>query len=372
MSMRRRLPNRRLARTFASSRWPSLQGDRWLFPRRLVGGNLRRRIIRAATRPMSRRVTPASCCRCVCSTDAAPRRSPAHCRETVTARQPALSGPRSTASLPMTGPRHERQHHSIPAAADLPPFGSCAPRGRGSSWPAVSGWLHGDRASAFEDARWLSRKPRRTDSRGGVMSTARDLTLALGGTWHGSYGSCQCPVHEDRSPSLSVKDGEHGLIVHCFAGCDWYDIKCELHRRGLIERSPRRARDHRPDQSTTKATRSPERIPKWGRGALPFRIWHCAEEAPGTLAEVYLRSRGLTLPVPPTLRFQWLKHAPSNGIHPCMIALVQHGVTGRRSGFIEPSCAATDPGRPTLIRSRWRSARSPAAPSGLRRQRIGC
>jgi putative DNA primase/helicase len=165
------------------------------------------------------------------------------------------------------------------------------------------------------------------------MSNARDLTRELGGTWHGSYGSCQCPVHEDRSPSLSVKDGEHGLIVHCFAGCDWYDIKCELHRRGLIDRSPRRARGHRPDRSTTKATRTPERIPKWGRGTPAHRIWHCAEEAPGTLAEVYLRARGLTLPVPPTLRFQWLKHAPSSTLHPCMIALVQHGVTGTPVGI---------------------------------------
>jgi putative DNA primase/helicase len=175
----------------------------------------------------------------------------------------------------------------------------------------------------------------RTNSRDGVMASARDLTLALGGTWHkrGCYGICLCPVHEDRSPSLSVKDGEHGLIVHCFAGCDWYDIKRELHRRGLIQHSPHRARDHRPDQFTTKATRNPERIPIWGRSALPFRIWHCAEEAPGTLAEIYLRSRGLTLPVPPTLRFQWLKHAPSNGVHPCMIALVQHGVTGTPVGI---------------------------------------
>ena len=66
-----------------------------------------------------------------------------------------------------------------------------------------------------------------------------------------------------------------------------------------------------------------------------FRIWHCAEEAPGTLAERYLRSRGLTLPLPlpPTLQFQWLKHAPSNTVHPCMVALVQHGVSGTPIGI---------------------------------------
>lgn len=30
----------------------------------------------------------------------------------------------------------------------------------------------------------------------------------------------KCPAHDDRSPSLSVKEGEDGrVLVHCFAGC---------------------------------------------------------------------------------------------------------------------------------------------------------
>lgn len=31
---------------------------------------------------------------------------------------------------------------------------------------------------------------------------------------------CQCPAHEDRSPSLSIRLGEDGrVLVHCFSGC---------------------------------------------------------------------------------------------------------------------------------------------------------
>jgi hypothetical protein len=32
--------------------------------------------------------------------------------------------------------------------------------------------------------------------------------------------TAQCPVHEDRSPSLSIATGRDGrVLVHCFAGC---------------------------------------------------------------------------------------------------------------------------------------------------------
>lgn len=31
--------------------------------------------------------------------------------------------------------------------------------------------------------------------------------------------TARCPAHEDRFPSLSVSDGERGVLVHCWAGC---------------------------------------------------------------------------------------------------------------------------------------------------------
>jgi hypothetical protein len=66
---------------------------------------------------------------------------------------------------------------------------------------------------------------------------ARAKTTALGGRWQGSFGLCRCPSHEDGTPSLKVSDDPRkadGIDVHCFAGCDWRDVKTELLRQGLL------------------------------------------------------------------------------------------------------------------------------------------
>ncbi len=49
---------------------------------------------------------------------------------------------------------------------------------------------------------------------------------------------CRCPCHEDKSASLSLKESSKGgLIINCFAGCNWEDIKKELVDRGLVRKS---------------------------------------------------------------------------------------------------------------------------------------
>jgi hypothetical protein len=74
------------------------------------------------------------------------------------------------------------------------------------------------------------------------MSDARAITKELRGRWLGSYGVVRCPAHDDREPSLSIRDGKDELIVNCFAGCDWRDVKSEFRRLGLLDEKiePRR------------------------------------------------------------------------------------------------------------------------------------
>lgn len=42
----------------------------------------------------------------------------------------------------------------------------------------------------------------------------------------GSGWRARCPAHADRTPSLSIHEGERGLLLRCFAGCALPDI-CE-------------------------------------------------------------------------------------------------------------------------------------------------
>ena len=67
---------------------------------------------------------------------------------------------------------------------------------------------------------------------------------ALGGRWHGSYGTARWPTRDDRATSLSIRDGVDGEpVFNCFAGCDWRDVKDALRARGLLpERGPGRTR----------------------------------------------------------------------------------------------------------------------------------
>lgn len=111
-----------------------------------------------------------------------------------------------------------------------------------------------------------------------------DIVAALKGRWHGSYAMCVCPAHADRTPSLSVRQGERGILVHCFAGCRREDVLREIGRTKPILNSPRPS--YQPERTSPNV----------------IRIWDQATEIRGTLGEVYLRSRRLPIDLP-DLRF---------------------------------------------------------------------
>ncbi len=104
-----------------------------------------------------------------------------------------------------------------------------------------------------------------------------DTVAGLRGKWHGSYAMCRCPAHRDSTPSLSIRQGQHGILVHCFAGCQNEDVLRAISRTRPVFNSP--APKFQPSPSSANAR----------------RIWDQGREICETLAEAYLKSRNLPL-----------------------------------------------------------------------------
>jgi len=140
---------------------------------------------------------------------------------------------------------------------------------------------------------------------------ARDITIALHGRWNvaANRGSARCPCHDDRSPSLSVRDGDEPgrILVHCFAGCDRRDILGALRQHRLLEGHGSQAKA-RPRRSEPPPALAPDRE--------AIAIWGNASCAVGSTVERYLRARGITIAPPPSLRCV-------GGTEPAMVAAVQ-------------------------------------------------
>ncbi len=136
--------------------------------------------------------------------------------------------------------------------------------------------------------------------------SAERVARALGGfpTRDGGW-LCPCPLPShgkgrgDRNPSLSVADGEKGLLVNCFGGCLAVDILDELRSRDLVPDRPRlgeewpsQRRRCEPGEAAHKP--DPDALAKW-RAANA-----CSDR---DVVRRYVRKvRGISLDLPPTIR----------------------------------------------------------------------
>ena len=131
----------------------------------------------------------------------------------------------------------------------------------------------------------------------------------------------RCPAHEDRVPSLSIREGSNGrVLVKCHAGCRQDDVIDALRALGLW---PNTRRGLWPPRRPRAARPTAQRSPSTGihRDAA-MSIWEQAEPVSGTLTDIYLRNRGIEVPLPDVLRFHpALKH-PEGAFLPAMVALI--------------------------------------------------
>jgi phage/plasmid primase-like uncharacterized protein len=153
------------------------------------------------------------------------------------------------------------------------------------------------------------------------MTDPHSLTRALGGKWHGSYGLAFCPAHHNtRTPALSLSSGSDGrLLASCKAGCSFLSVVAALRGRGLLDGArPYAAAD--PAQHAAKLAE--ERANAEKRAMQARLIWEEAQPVAETLAEKYLRGRGITCPLPETLRFLPACWHPSAKRFPALVAIV--------------------------------------------------
>ncbi|GAB4368182.1 MAG: toprim domain-containing protein [Kiloniellaceae bacterium] len=161
-----------------------------------------------------------------------------------------------------------------------------------------------------------------------------------------------CPFHQEKTPSFTVReDRGRYRCFGCGAAGDVIDYLRQAHgmsfrdavqrlavEAGLARDAAGRQRRRRPAikrVSESEALREREAKVAWSRD-----LWRGCVPIAGTPAETYLRRRGLTLTLPPTLRFHpGLKHRETGLVFPAMVAAVQDGegrITGVHRTFLLP------------------------------------
>ena len=122
-----------------------------------------------------------------------------------------------------------------------------------------------------------------------VMLDAREIALALGGHRSGRGYAARCPAHDDRKPSLSLRDAEGKVLVRCHAGCPQTAVIDALRSRGLWSDSPINGRVAPHPPPSVRGDDESCRV----ESAL--RLWHEAEDPRGTRVEHYFKHNELVL-----------------------------------------------------------------------------
>ncbi len=187
------------------------------------------------------------------------------------------------------------------------------------------------------------------------MTTAAEIVKALGGhsIGRGSYMT-HCPVHKDDTPSLSIKQGAGGIVLfYCHAGCEYNDIVNALRARGVLN-----GRGKISKKVVVMRENDSERTEK------ALEIWRESRPAIGTLVETYLRARGISLPLPDSIRFHPKLRHSSGETCPGMVALVTSSIDnvpvavhrtflardGRSKAKVSPSKMMLGPCRGGVVR----------------------
>lgn len=145
-----------------------------------------------------------------------------------------------------------------------------------------------------------------------------------------------CPFHSDRTPSFTIFSG--GERFHCF-GCgasgDVLDFIQRLHGVQLREAADMLTGGDLPSVhiEPAPANTAVDRLPE------AKAIWRNAVAVQGTPVETYLRSRGLDLPIPDTIRCANLRYGTTGPEMPVLVAAVasaDNKLVGIQRTYLKP------------------------------------
>ena len=127
----------------------------------------------------------------------------------------------------------------------------------------------------------------------------------------------RCPFHADRTPSFTIyEDDRRFKCFGCGAYGDVVDFVAKTAGIGLLEALKQLESGHATIPCRSRSVRDPSQGSD--RRAEAVAVWHATIPAVDTPAEAYLRARGLSDVLPPSIRFARLPL----GRHPSMPALI--------------------------------------------------
>jgi hypothetical protein len=173
----------------------------------------------------------------------------------------------------------------------------------------------------------------------GRWASAREIVSRLGGRFAGHKGTCRCPAHKDKTPSLSVAETRDGRpLVHCFGGCTQQAVIAALKAQGLWGDGELTTDPSYPGYTTIRYDGVDAREERQRRQEA-LDIWDRHQKIAGTKAEAYLRARGITMPLCDQLGYvPSLKHAPSKKSFPALLARIsdEAGFCGVQRTYLDP------------------------------------
>jgi putative DNA primase/helicase len=172
------------------------------------------------------------------------------------------------------------------------------------------------------------------------IGSAADAALQLGGTREGDCWRAYCPVCDGHGLTISTSHSTGKLLFYCWSsGCSFVEIVKALREHGIDPSdNVTRVEDYFTDEIGNQYLKID----------AARRLLQRTESAEGTLVEHYLASRGITIPVPPALRFlRWCPHRSGSAFPAMVAAVVDHAgeVTGYHATFLAPDDAGKYPFR---------------------------